>query len=108
MKITHERLKIMNALREGPKTWTALRLAYYGATRAASPASTSFNNQLHRMMDGGLVEKTMSGYRLTEEGEMRDDIDGEHPCARCTTMIPVEMGSYCVGCKQDRAAAGRI
>jgi hypothetical protein len=105
MKITYERLKIMNALREGPKTWSGLRLAYYGLERAKSPASTSFNNQLHRMMDGGLVQKVVGGYALTEEGEMRDDIDGERPCFRCTTMIPVEMGSYCVGCQEDRRAA---
>jgi hypothetical protein len=104
MKITYERLKIMNPLREGAQSWTTLRVAYYGEERAKSAASTSFNNQLHRMMTGGLIEKCVGGYKLTAEGEERDDIDGEHPCARCTTMIPVEMGSYCVGCQEDRKA----
>lgn len=106
MKITYERLKIMNALKTGPKSWTSLRVSYYGVERAKSPASTSFHNQLQRMMEGGLIKKVIGGYGLTEEGEMRDDINGERPCFRCNTFIPVTMGSYCVGCQEDRKAAG--
>lgn len=66
MKMTYERLKIVAALKEGPKTWTSLRLAYYGEERAKSPASTSFHNQLQRMMEGGVIKKTPLGYELVK------------------------------------------
>lgn len=67
MKMTYERLKIVAALKEGPKTWSMLRLAYYGEERAKHPASTSFHNQITKMMVGGVVKKTPLGYELTEE-----------------------------------------
>lgn len=66
MKMTFERLKIVNALKSGPKTWSVLRVAYYGEERAKHPASTSFHNQLQRMIEGGVVKKIPMGYTLTE------------------------------------------
>lgn len=64
MKMTYERLKIVNALKEGNKSWSVLRVAYYGEERAKQAASTSFNNQLHRMMDAGAIKKVEGGYAL--------------------------------------------
>lgn len=67
MKITYEKLKIINALKEGPKTWTELRNIYYadkGIERLNSKASTSFYNQLKRMQEANLVVKEGKGYIL--------------------------------------------
>lgn len=69
MIITHEKLKVLNALKSGPKTHLFLRLAYYGEERAKNPANTSFYNQLQRMMGAGLIHKTAVGmYEITDLG----------------------------------------
>lgn len=64
MKMTIERLKIVNALVSGPKSWTQLRLAYYGEMRAKNPASTSFVNQMDRMVQGGIIKRVIGGYGM--------------------------------------------
>lgn len=69
MKITYEKLKILNALISGPKEHKALRLAYYGIGRCNNPSNTSFYNQLQRMMDRSLIVKTSIGvYSITDIG----------------------------------------
>ena len=76
MKITHEKLKILNALVSGPKTHKMLRLCYYGEERCKNPANTSFYNQLDRMMTDGLIKKASIGiYSITDLGmEMRGQL----------------------------------
>jgi predicted transcriptional regulator len=68
-QLTPERVKILGALQSGPKTWSQLRLAYFGEARAQSKASTSFNNQLHRMQNKGLIQTVMGGYEITDLGK---------------------------------------
>ena len=67
-ELTPERAKILGALKSGPKTWSQLRLVYFGEARAKSKASTSFNNQLDRMQDRGLIQTVMGGYEITDKG----------------------------------------
>lgn len=67
MKMTYERLKIVNALKEGPKSWSVLRVIYYadkGPERIASCSTTSFMNQVNKMIAGGVIKKTDEGYAL--------------------------------------------
>jgi predicted transcriptional regulator len=69
MKITHEKLKILNALVSGPKTHGMLRRVYYGEIRFKNPSNTSFYNQLQRMMDRTLIVKPAEGvYQITAFG----------------------------------------
>jgi predicted transcriptional regulator len=68
-QLTPERAKILCALKSGPKTWSQLRMGYYGEARSQSKASTSFNNQLHRMQNKGLIQTVMGGYEITELGK---------------------------------------
>ena len=77
MNITHEKLKILNALKAGPQTHKMLRLAYYGEERCKNPSNTSFYNQLQRMMEAELITKTVVGmYAVTEKGkEVQEDWD---------------------------------
>jgi len=70
MKITFEKMKILTALINGPKSHKLLRLEYYGEERAKNPANTSFYNQLNRMMEAGLIQKDVVGvYSITEFGQ---------------------------------------
>jgi hypothetical protein len=67
--LTGRRIVILSALSSGPKTWAYLRMVYFPtAERQANKASTSFCNQLIRMQDKGLIQKTLLGYIITEEG----------------------------------------
>ena len=69
MKITHEKLKILSALKAGPQQHKTLRMAYYGPVRYENPANTSFYNQLQRMMEDDLIAKTAVGmYVITDIG----------------------------------------
>jgi DNA-binding PadR family transcriptional regulator len=69
MKITHEKLKILNALKAGPQAHKTLRMAYYGPERYQNPSNTSFYNQLQRMMEDELIQKTATGiYTITDLG----------------------------------------
>jgi len=68
VKVTDNRIVILNALKEERKCWSELRLAYYGPERAKSPASTSFMNQLKKLTVLGVIEKADGGYRLTPKG----------------------------------------
>jgi predicted transcriptional regulator len=69
MKITYEKLKILNALVSGPKSHKVLRQAYYSIGRCNNPSNTSFYNQLQRMMDRSLIVKTSIGiYAITDLG----------------------------------------
>jgi predicted transcriptional regulator len=69
MKITHEKLKVLNALKAGPQQHKVLRMAYYGAARYENPSNTSFYNQLQRMMEDELITKTAIGlYSITDLG----------------------------------------
>ena len=60
MQITARRAVILDALAEGGKSWTQLRLAYYGPERAKAKASTSFHNQLSAMVAAGLVVRIVN------------------------------------------------
>jgi predicted transcriptional regulator len=69
MIVTNEKMKILMALASGPKTHGQLRLAYYGEERCKNPSNTSFYNQLQRMMEAELIQKTMVGmYSITDIG----------------------------------------
>ena len=69
MKITTEKMKIITALMSGPKTHGQLRMVYYGALRCENPSNTSFYNQLQRMMEAELIQKTAIGlYSITDIG----------------------------------------
>jgi len=69
MKITYEKLKILNALASGPKTHGFLRRQYYGDERFKNPSNTSFYNQLQRLMDRALIVKPAEGvYQITDAG----------------------------------------
>jgi len=69
MKITHEKLKVLNALKAGSQQHKVLRMAYYGPERYENPSNTSFYNQLQRMMEDELIQKTAIGfYGLTDLG----------------------------------------
>ena len=117
MKITAERNKILVALEEGPKSWTALRLAYYGPERAKLPASTSFHNQLQRMLTGGLIKKVVGGYARAEAmtcGHITHENGGpaDYPEAcrelpwDCTVCDEVDnVGPACDKCGTTKAAA---
>lgn len=66
--LTPGRVVILRTMLEKPQSWSSLRLAYYGPGRAAHKASTSFVNQLSRMLELGLIMKTVEGYDLTPQG----------------------------------------
>jgi DNA-binding PadR family transcriptional regulator len=69
MKITNEKLKVLTALKSGPKQHKDLRMAYYGPIRYQNPSNTSFYNQLQRMMEDELIQKTATGiYTITDLG----------------------------------------
>ena len=71
MKITHEKLKVLNALASGPKTHRFLRMVYYGEIRFKNPSNTSFYNQLQRMMEDELIQKDIIGiYSITDLGRL--------------------------------------
>ena len=69
MKLTPNRMVILRELLSGPKSWTQLRIVYYGTPeRIASNASTSFHNQLHKLINGGMISKAGEGYSITDLG----------------------------------------
>jgi len=69
VKVTPNRIVIMRELKDGPKTWRDLRLSYYGPERAKNPASTSFMNQLEKMMVYKIIDKKEGHYELTQIGK---------------------------------------
>jgi DNA-binding PadR family transcriptional regulator len=70
MRVTYEKLKILNALASGNKTHRFLRMVYYGEIRFKNPSNTSFYNQLQRLMDRALIVKPAEGvYQITEAGK---------------------------------------
>lgn len=64
------RIVILNVLKDGPKAWRDLRIAYYGPVRSQSKSNTSFQNQLGRMIDKGLIKKDDGHYEITEAGKL--------------------------------------
>lgn len=67
--ITEGRKALLKQLASGPKSWSALRLAYFGPERAKHSASTSFYNQLDRLMKANVIIKVAEGYALGEVGK---------------------------------------
>ena len=71
MRVTYEKLKVLNALASGPKTHRFLRMVYYGEIRFKNPSNTSFYNQLQRMMEDELIQKDIIGiYSITDLGRL--------------------------------------
>ena len=68
LEATPCRIVVLNVLRNGPSTWRNIRIAYYGPVRGASKSNTSFQNQLGRMIEHGLIKKEDGHYEITEEG----------------------------------------
>jgi predicted transcriptional regulator len=69
MKVTNNRLVFLRELKDGPRTWKDLRLAYYGPERAKNPASTSFMNQIKKLVSFGVLNHIDGHYELTEKGK---------------------------------------
>ena len=69
MELTPQRAVVLRTLENGPVTWTTLRMTYYGPLRSKSKASTSFINQLNRMMTLRLIDKVSGGYESTTKGK---------------------------------------
>lgn len=98
MKITHEKLKVLNALKVGPQTHKVLRMAYYGPERYLNPSNTSFYNQLGRMMEDELIRKTATGiYELAELG--RVSVGMTWDCDFCGAVGNKDL--TCVGCGEN-------
>lgn len=62
------RVVVLAALRNGPATWRDVRIAYYGPIRAQSKSNTSFQNQMNRMIEKGLIKKEDGHYEITTLG----------------------------------------
>jgi len=78
MKVTNNRMVFLRELKDGPKTWKHLRLAYYGPERFKSPASTSFMNQIKKLESFGIIEKKDGHYVLTAKGQqMANELPAE-------------------------------
>jgi predicted transcriptional regulator len=72
------RIVVLNVLRNGPSTWRDIRIAYYGPVRSQSKSNTSFQNQLGRMIDKGLIKKEDGHYEITSLGrEMIESLTPE-------------------------------
>jgi len=69
IKVTSNRIVFLRELKEGPRTWRDLRLAYYGPERSKNPASTSFVNQVNKLIMYGVITKKDGHYELTEKGK---------------------------------------
>ena len=69
VKLTPNKLVILKALEtQTVMSWSNLRTAYFGPARAQATASTAFYQQLKGCMEGGLVVKEASGYKITDIG----------------------------------------
>ena len=90
--LTPQRAVILRSLASGPKSWSTLRLEYYGEARAKSRASTSFNNQLGRMQSGGFIEKVMGGFAITEVGRslLQEGVPMEIKSAKTRAQLSFE------------------
>ena len=70
MKLTLNRMVLLRELSSGPKSWRDLREVYYGdPERIASSSSTSFCNQLHKLIDLCLIDKADGFYSITQLGK---------------------------------------
>jgi len=67
-KCSGSRLVILRELMVGPKTWAELRLSFYGPERAKNHASTSFQNQLNKLVAYGVIQKLNDKWMLTDFG----------------------------------------
>jgi len=66
----HDGTKIfLRELKGISKTFSQLRVAYFGEERAKEKATTSFYNQLTRDVEKGIIVKTANGYELSELGK---------------------------------------
>lgn len=77
LEATPCRIVILNVLRNGPSTWRDIRIAYYGPIRSQSKSNTSFQNQLNRMIENGLIKKEDGHYEITVSG--REMLEGLTP-----------------------------
>ena len=68
VKVTPNRIVFLRELKDGPRAWKDLRLAYYGPERSKNPASTSFMNQINKLMMYNIIAKKDGFYELTQEG----------------------------------------
>ena len=98
--ISQSRLGILRALDSSPRSWTSLRVEHFGSERAASNASTSYNNLLGRMIKAGQISKQDGMYHITEsgrrlvstmqgvsEGCVHNILDPYGRCLRCKTIV---------------------
>ena len=68
VKVTPNRIVFLRELKDGPRCWRDLRLAYYGPERSKNPASTSFMNQINKLTMYGVIIKKDGFYELTDQG----------------------------------------
>lgn len=67
--ITNARQVLLHGLRNGPLSWSKLRVVYFGENRAKGSASTAYHMQLKKMVDNGFIAKDAASlYSLTDLG----------------------------------------
>ena len=113
IKLTDGRKALIKSLAEGVKSWSELRMSYYGPERYKSKASTSFTMQLTKLKMMNVIEVNPEGkYTLGSVGkelfeQHRDEImsgcfiskaqqlytskcDCETPCEECKCQEEVK------------------
>jgi len=66
---TGSRIVVLRTLLDGPKCWRDLLVAYYGPERSQEPATTSFSNQLKKLINLCWIEKKDGFYLITDMGK---------------------------------------
>jgi len=84
IKLSDGRKALIKSLADGSKSWSELRLTYYGPERAKSRASTSFVMQLNKLKMANVIVTDGSGkYILGEVGKQLLELHREEIMSGC-------------------------